>query len=184
VQTSANTTTPAARTWNGDTTHLGWVTIGNQTWTVHAHLNRRRYEKYDYELASLPAIIGTPEEQIISYPVPDRESVTTRVLMHAPHYLTRHYPHLAGAVGWQPLTVPSGRTVRHAEVATIEFLDERIPVFARFDEDMSAAYGDGFPGVVVTNQNQGGRELVVYVPSMDTTRGEVFRILAELGRID
>ncbi|WP_435112049.1 hypothetical protein [Nocardiopsis synnemataformans] len=183
MQTSANTTSPAL-TWDDDTAHLGWVTVAGTTWIVHTHVDADRYAKYDRDLAAYPATVTTPDWQLIAYPVPDKESATPRVLLHAPAFLAERRPHLAGPIAWQPRKLANGRTVHHAEVATVEFLDERIPVFARVDEDMSAAYGDGFPGVVATNQTETGRELVVYVPSMDTTRGEVFRILAELGRID
>lgn len=183
VQTSANTTIPAALTWDGNTTHLGWVTIANQTWLVHAHVDAARYDKYDRELAVAPALISGPDFQVITYPVRAQEDATTRLLLHALHFLAWRHPRLTGAIDWQPRQVDSGRTLHDATIATVEDHTGLVPVVARHDQalvdladgdvgDMTVLIGEGFT-----------RQMVVPVNSLETTTDKVLRRLAENGAL-
>ncbi|WP_117199606.1 hypothetical protein [Nocardiopsis sp. TNDT3] len=182
MQTSASIWTTTTRDGKDHTVaYPGTITVAGSTFDVFLNLDDGRPSRITPDTW---ASITGPEGNALMAKVTTKVTNPGAYLLSALADLTQHRPDQDDPIDWQPLTLPSGRAVRQMEAATVEFLDERIPVFARFDEDMSAAYGDGFPGVVATGQNQGGRELTVYVPSKDTTRGEVFRILAELGRID
>lgn len=180
VLTHTNTTSPI--TWNGTTATLGWVTLATQSWTVRAHLDAARYDRYPQGLAATPALINGPDLHAISYPVKEREDATRRLLLHAPLALADH--HAGKGIDWKARTNNDGRVINEATLVAIEDHIGLVPVVALHGPHLvDLAQGD--VGDMVIRVGEGfERRFILPVNSMDVTRQELFQRLADLGSFD